>query len=188
MIATCAVCGGVLIARFTRVESGEYICRDKSCVRVPKDELDEHVEGLLLTRLADPDEYRHLTEGDDVGEQVKAARDDLAAIRAHYDELVDLTRARRMSATAFAAMEPGVLADLEKATKRLAELETPSQLRVLLGEPDVGQSLYDRWMNATPVARRTLVRLLFQSIEVTRAPSRGHRSDVSDRVRVQPTG
>ena len=44
-----------------------------------------------------------------------------------------------MTAGAFADVEPGVLEDLERATKKLAELETPSQLRVLLGDVDVNQ-------------------------------------------------
>ena len=127
MIATCGVCAGAMSVRIVRGES-EYVCRDSGHVRVPMDELDEYVEGLLLARLADPDEYRHLADGDDTSQEVQAARDELASIQDHYDGLKDLLRTRRMSPGAFADVEPGVLTDLEKATRRLAELETPSQL------------------------------------------------------------
>jgi DNA invertase Pin-like site-specific DNA recombinase len=184
MIATCGVCGGVLIARFDHGREGTYICRDRSCVRVPMDELDDFVQGLLLTRLANKREYRHLAEGDGVVAQVQAARDEVAEIQAHYDELLNLTRARRMTATAFADMEPGVLADLARASTRLAGLETPSQLRVLLGDLDDGRDVAARWKAATPVARRTLVRLLCAGITVQRAPTPGHHGPVADRVNV----
>ena len=39
----------------------------------------------------------------------------------------------------------------------------------------------------TPVGRRTLVRLMFERIAVMRAPSRGHRSPITKRVKVAPT-
>jgi DNA invertase Pin-like site-specific DNA recombinase len=187
MIATCDVCEGVLIARFSRVESGEYICRNKSCVRVPKDELDDFIEDLMLEILAKPDEYRHLADGDGNDEQVQTARDEVAAVQAHYDDLKDLTRTRRMTASAFADMEPGVLEDLARATKRATELETPSQLRTLLGDFEVGQDLHKKVRDMTPVARRTLVRLLFARIAVKRSPSAGHRSAMTDRVDVLPS-
>jgi hypothetical protein len=184
MITTCGVCGGVLIARFDHGREGTYICRDKSCVRVPMDELDDYIEALLLTRLADPDEYRHLIEDDGTDEQVQSARDEVAEIQAHYDEMKSLTKARKMSAAAFADMEPDVLGDLARAQQRLTELETPSQLLPLLGDPT--QPLKVRWDKATPVAKRTVVRLLFESIRVNRAASPGHRSPISDRVLVEP--
>jgi DNA invertase Pin-like site-specific DNA recombinase len=185
MIATCGVCGGVLIARFDRVETGQYICRDKSCVRVPMDGLDGYLEGLLLARLANPVDYRHLVEDDRAGEQVQGARDEVAEIEAHYEDLKKALRDRRMTATAFGEVEEGVLEDLKRATARRDELETPSQLRVLLGGPEAVKDLVGRWKNLTPVARRTIVRLMFERIDVTRAPSPGHRGLISDRTLVQ---
>ena len=179
MIATCGVCGGVLAVRYSR-DAGEYTCRAGGHVRGRQEELDEYVRSLIGARLADPDDYNRLVNQTD-DHRLQAARDTVAEIETHYEEMIKDLRARVMSSHAFSAAEPGVLADLEQAKAVVADLEAPESLRALLGDPR--QDFDVRWQSFTPVARRLIVRSLFASITLHRAPSPGHRGPVRDRVR-----
>ena len=105
----------------------------------------------------------------------------VAEIQAHHEAMIELMRTRALSPQAFAAAEPAVLADLERAKATVADMEAPESLRVLLGDPR--QDFDVRWQSFTPVARRLIVRSLFASITLHRAPSPGHRGPVRDRVR-----
>ncbi|HEV7146390.1 MAG TPA: recombinase family protein [Pedococcus sp.] len=181
MFMTCAVCGGPTIVRYSR-GVGAYVCQRSGHVRVPQDEVDEYVTGLLLDRLAQPEAYADLAEPD-AGPRLQAARDELAEVQADYDETLKLFRDRKLSPTAFTAVEPAKLADLQRLQAQVVELETPTSVGTLLGDPS--RDLATRWAEATPVARRSIVRMLFDRIDVARAPSRGHRGVVQDRVLVQ---
>jgi DNA invertase Pin-like site-specific DNA recombinase len=179
MIAVCAVCDGPLAVRFPRRQGPEYTCRDSGHVRVRQDDLDDYILDLIAARLADPDEYHRLVSQTD-DQRIQLARDQVVEIRAHHEAMIEQLGKRTMSAQAFAAAEPTVLADLKRAEAALTDLESPDSLRVLLGDPDL--DFRERWLGYTPVARRLIVRHLFERIALRRAPSMGHRGPVKDRV------
>jgi DNA invertase Pin-like site-specific DNA recombinase len=181
MIATCDVCGSALTVRYRR-GAPEYSCRGSGHVRVRQDDLDGLVTRLVLARLAQEDEYPHITRKDTTAE-VQAARNEVATVTAHHREMIRLMRERKMSPMAFAAAEPGVLEDIAKAEARLRELQTPDALKMLLGDP--GQDIKKRWAAATMPARREVVRTLCARLAVGRAPSPGHRADITDRVSIE---
>jgi site-specific DNA recombinase len=178
MIATCAVCDGPLAVRIVR-DGSEYTCRGGGHVRIRQDDLDEYVLDLIAQRLADAETYARLVaEPDDA--RLQAARDQLAEIRAHHDAMVEQLGKRAISAQAFSAAEPIVLADIARAEATVSDLESPDSLRVLLGDPDL--DFRERWLGFTPAARRQIVRHLFERIALRRAPSTGHRGPVKDRI------
>ena len=139
----------------------------------------------MLAYLSRPRVWKRLVAAgptDDAG--LSAARGELAAIQAHYDGLLGELRHRRMTAGAFAAVEPGVLADLDAATKRVKELEAPPPLRFLLnGQGD----LKARWEAAPVAARRDAIRKLAR-VTVRRSPQRGPvRVPAAQRTRIEWT-
>jgi hypothetical protein len=130
--------------------------------------------------------WERLTAASATGDRELAeARDDLAAIQAHYDAMVGELRARRMSPGAFAAAEPGVLADLAAAEARVKALEAPAPLRWLLGDgPLDGLADLERRWEAAPVsARRQVIRHLAEVV-VGRSPVPGHRVPAGQRTRI----
>ena len=179
MIAVCAVCDGPLSVRFPRRQGPEYTCRDSGHVRVRQDDLDDYVLDLIAARLADPDEYQRLVSQTD-DQRLQLARNQVAEIRAHHEAMIEQLGKRTMSAQAFVAAEPAVLADLKRAEAALTGLESPDSLRVLLGDPDL--DFRERWLGFTPVTRRQTVRHLFERIALRCAPSTGHRGPVKERV------
>ena len=181
MVATCAPCGGLMTVRYRR-GVGEYWCRNSGHVRIRQDELDEYVTGMVLGRLAMPDLYAAVASRD-TSAAVQAARDELAAARAHHKAMLELMKARRMSPMAFADAEPAALADIEKAEDQLRQLETAPALRRLLGDP--GEDIKERWEDAPMAARREAVRILFERLAVERTPAPGHRVHVTDRLTYQ---
>lgn len=188
MFMTCGVCGSPMMVRHDKYRGGggetNYTCRAGGHVRIPQDDLDEYITGIIFERLADPATYAALANEDD-SDRLRAARDELAELRAHHQDMVRLLATRGLSAQAFADAEPQVLADIAAVEARVHELETPNELRTLLGDP--GRAIGKRWTDAPPVAKRRVVRLLFESIVVNRSPSPGHRAPITDRVEVTPT-
>jgi hypothetical protein len=171
----------VLHVRYQR-GAGEYTCRDSGHVRVLQGEADDLVEALVVRRLADPTAYPQLTRRDTSG-QLQAARDELAAIRAHHKDMTRLLAQRKISPQAFSAAEPDVLAAIEAAAERVRSLEAPPVLRMLLGGP--GDDVAARWQAAPMAARREIVRILFARIAAGRAPAPGQRGPVTERLSIE---
>jgi hypothetical protein len=96
--------------------------------------------------------------------------------------MMRLLRERKLSAVAFAEVEPAVLADIEAAEKRVRELGAPPALRRLLGGPE--EDIAEWWEAAPMAARREVVRLLFDRVAVGRAPTPRHRGDLAERVEI----
>lgn len=188
LIAGCGVCGGPMTVRYTpnnrhpelRREA-EYTCRDGSHVRILAAKLDDYVAGLVLEWLSGPGAYNELKDAAD-DEELQGARNEFAEVEAHYKEMTRMLAARKMSAVAFGAAEPQVLADLEAARARVAELSAPTALRMLPGTP--AADIEQRWADATVVARRDVIRNLV-TVTVNRHPAPGHDLPVSARVRVE---
>lgn len=184
MIARCAHCESPLSVTYRRRGGPHYICR-RSCVLISEADLDSHVTVDVLAYLSRPRVWKRLVAAgptDDAG--LSAARDELAAIEADYRETKALFRARRISPAAFAEVEPGKLADLDAAAKRVKELEAPPPLRFLLnGQGD----LKARWEAAPVAARRDAIRKLAR-VTVRRSPQRGPvRVPAAQRTRIEWT-
>jgi DNA invertase Pin-like site-specific DNA recombinase len=188
MIARCGVCHGPLVVTYRMWEDKRpaYSCRTHSCATVDKADLDEYVTTKVLAYLARPRVWERLTAASVTGDRELAeARATLAEIEDHYAGLLDELRARRMSPGAFAATEPGVLADLDAAKARVKALEAPPSLRFLLdgGRLDGPADLERRWEAAPVTARREVIRTLGEVV-VDRSPVPGHRVPAGQRTRI----
>lgn len=185
MIAACEACGGPLAVTY-RLRAGKrpaYACRNRNCVAVDQADLDDYVTAELLAWAAKPGNWKRLVAaGPSADAGLVTARAELAAIEADYAETVDLFTKRKISPAAFAAAEPGKLADLGKAKARVNELGTPGPLRWLVhGGP---ADLAARWQDAPVAARREVVRAVAE-VTVSRSTVAGHRVPAAQRTRIE---
>jgi site-specific DNA recombinase len=181
MIARCAECGEPLTVTYRRRGGPHYACR-RSCILIGQADLDAHVTAVVLAVLARPGVWERLVKAGETGSAgLDVARGELAAIEADYRETTELFRSRRISPAAFADVEPGKLADLDAARRRVRELESPPPLRFLLDGPG---DLAGRWAAAPVSARRAVIRHL-AVVSVARANVRGPvRVPAAQRTRI----
>ena len=85
------------------------------------------MRSLIGARLADPDDYNRLVNQTD-DHRLQAARDTVAEIETHYEEMIKDLRARVMSSHVLRG-RARVLADLGPAKAVVADLEAPESLR-----------------------------------------------------------
>lgn len=184
LIATCQACGGPLTVTYRKLDGKRpaYACRDRSCFAIDQADLDEHVTTEVLTYLARPAVRQRLTAAQATGDaELAEARNSLAEIEDHYARMLEQLRTRAMSPEAFAATEPGVLADRDAARARVKTLETPPKLRFLL---DGTGTLAEQWDRAPVTARREVIRDLAAGIAVDRSPVPGHRVPAGQRTKI----
>ena len=183
LIAVCAVCGSKLTVTY-RLREGKrpaYACRDRNCVAIDQADLDSYVVAQVLAVLARPRTWKRLVAAGAAGNaELDTARAVLAALQADYDETVRLFTARKISPAAFAAVEPGKLADLEAARQHVSSLEAPAPLRFMLDGP---ADLAARWQAAPVSARRQAIQALVR-VAVGKSASAGHRVPAAQRVTI----
>lgn len=183
LIARCGECGGPLTVRYRR-EVREYVCRQKFCVRLPADDLDELATAVMLAYLGEPGRYERLrAPGADAGPELARVRTELSAARAELADWRARAARREVTAASFAAIEPGVIDGIERLEKRERELATPPELAALLPGDDLAAS----WEAAPVAARRRVAALLCRPgrlgyLRVMRCPVPGHRLRAEDRV------
>ena len=191
-IALCDVCGGLLYAtsRRSRREDGspirEYECSERSCVRIPADDLDAYAEALVFDHLSQDDviaDLRSATEND-AGELAKV-RSDLAAARADLQALRNAGRERKIDLQTLLDVEPGYVARVKELEQHEQDLMTPPALAGLIGP---AEQVIEEWDRKGIPARREIARLLFApdaigELRVTRPPGCGPRADLSRVVR-----
>lgn len=191
MIAQCGVCQGPLTAAYPKARDRRpvYACRDKRCVHIDHDDLDEYVLAALVAYLAEDENQRALTaaaQADD-GEELTRARGALAEAEAEYKATVALFKAGKISAFAFAEAEPAKIAARDAARERLRELEVPPELRAIMRDPKL--SLAEQVADAPLAAQRNLIRYMMR-VEVGRAPAsdkfvtQGCRIPAEDRTEI----
>jgi DNA invertase Pin-like site-specific DNA recombinase len=154
-IAVCNVCGGPIFVTF-RHEHPSYQCR-KGCVRVRKDDIEQHAEEVMLAYLAGPLNVAALKRAEADSDALQAVRDELAAARARHTELADEVATGALSAALAARAEPQMLATITALERREAELATPS---ALAGFITPGADVARRWQVAPMSTRREVARLL----------------------------
>lgn len=190
LIAVCDKCGGFLAVSFRNGTGREYCCRDKSCIRIPADDLDAYAEQVILAYLARPDVIAELRASDGENSALAAVRSDLAAARAELASLRALASRpvgdpQRLSAASLAAIEPGLVRQVAGLESSERELSVPSALAGLITP---GKDVRRRWKAAPVSARREIARMLCSpailgQLRVTRAPVPGQRVPASQRVR-----
>jgi site-specific DNA recombinase len=122
--------------------------------------------------------------GSDHDAELVAVRDRLADLREQHDQLAAAVASGRLSTMLAAKSEPLILAEIDQAEKREAELITPSVLTELI-KP--GADVAKRWKQAKVSTKREVARLLFSAdmlgeLRVLRSPSRGHRCPIEQRL------
>lgn len=177
MIATCGVCGNVLVVT-TRRDRPEYQCRRPGCVRIRQTDLDELATDVMLGYLARPDVYEDLRRGVEDSEELATIRAAIAATQQRLDELADALARGGISVSTAARAEPGILAQLGTLRETERALSTPATLTGLV-EP--GADVARRWRTLPVSARREVARLLLSpdllgTLAVLRRPvgSGGH--------------
>lgn len=182
MIARCEHCETALSVTFRRRGGPHYCCR-RSCVLIGMAELDDYVTAEVLARVV-----KHWKElaaaGRTDDRELVAARAELAKAEVEYQQLKGALKRKKLSVDAFADAEPGYLADVDAARKRVRELQAPPRLRWLLG--DGPHDVAERWKAAAVPARRDAIRAL-AVVTVSRSPRRGPvRVPAAERVSVEP--
>ena len=156
MIARCDVCGDVLTCK-TRLGVWWYVCRTGGHVRVEESELDTYAERVMFAYLARPDVADMMTAAATSGPDLDHARAELAAVRAELESLYAEVAARRLSASALAAIEPGLLAQAEQLETQVRELSAPPALAGIITP---GPGARNRWASLPMAARREVARIL----------------------------
>jgi DNA invertase Pin-like site-specific DNA recombinase len=184
LIAGCGECGGPLTVRYQR-GARVYTCRERSCLRVPADELDQYAATVVLAYLARPANYAQLTATPDSGPELARVRSELGRARDDLGEWRRRAGRREVSAESFAAIEPGILGDIGRLEDEERRMSAPAPLAWLLGP---AEDLVARWADAPVSARRDAYRLLCSPrylgiLKACRSPVPGHRVPIAERVR-----
>jgi site-specific DNA recombinase len=186
MIACCAECGGPVSVLYKRGER-MYRCRSKGCASIAADDLDAYAEAVMLAYLSREDIIEELRSGDHDDAELAEVRAELATARGELDQLRADGRARRITVGTIAAVEPGLVADVQRLEQRERDLSTPP---VLAGILEPGKDVARRWAAAPMAARRQVARILCSPsilgrLMVGRNPEtgRGHRVPAHERVR-----
>jgi site-specific DNA recombinase len=170
--ARCYRCGKVLRA----VGRLKYACVARGCMAVAAKiaDVDRDVSALIVARLQKPDAADLFTPTDDSDGQLAVAQTELADLRAHLAEHVELAAARKLSAATLAAVEQRLTPQIERAEARVTKLATPSRLAEFAGV-DVAAV----WDDLLPATRREFVTAL---ADVVLGPAQGRRKWTDDRL------
>lgn len=185
MIALCDPCSSPMRAGKGR-DQPVYRCGGAGCTTVPKDELD--VLGLrrMEDYLSSKNVHQGLRQADARdSEELGKVRADIAKENAELSNLKARTKAGELTIDFAASVEPGIRARLADLEERRRELETPPELRGLVGTREEVHALLtsiDDIGRLRRVARLVLSRPLAGEMRVLQSPSRGHRVPVKDRV------
>ncbi len=185
MIALCGPCSGPLSANTLRGEP-VYRCHHNGCVCVLEADLDR----LAMRRIEDylSAEVVHAglqQAGEQAAEELAQLDALLASERAELKNLERRVRARELSIDFAASVEPGIRARLAELEARRTELETPPELRGLVGprgEVQARLAAIDDVARLRRIAQLVLSPRLAGELRVMRSPSRGHRVPVENRT------
>ncbi len=182
-IARCGKCGGVmvrLVGRMTRTQSGSkrqppaYACSECHGVRRKQDLVDAVVEGIIISRLGQPDALELLTRGDE-GE-ASEARAALDAIDARLSNAADAYAAGALELDQLTRITSQLRIDREvhaRALERSMPAAVPSNL--------AGPHAAEGWAALSMDAKRAVLQML---VRVTILPSGPGRDFDPELVRV----
>lgn len=172
MIARCDPCGGPLAIHRKRGRES-YRCRDKGCVLIGKDVLDDFLRERLLTYLERPELEGRLRRGDeaaagavaDLERQLVDARGELTSLKAKV-------KSGQLSVDWVVDVAPAIEERISRLDDQLREVRTPSALRGF-----VGGSARARWREAPTARKRAVARAVFSpdwagTVRLRRAPAK----------------
>lgn len=137
IIAECGVCGGQMVTRKSRDNgngfSRSYACVSAWCVARKIDDVDAHVEAVLLERLSRPDALALFNDDDDAA--TGDILDEITALRGRLDGFYDAAAAGDITAQALARIEPGLLAQIKEQEARIKNSGVPTVLYDLVDAP-----------------------------------------------------
>lgn len=182
LIARCDVCGGLLAAKKPDTPNAMYVCNPGGHVTVPYSELNEYVEGEILTYLSRPENLALLAESDDA--DLEQAQASVAEIEGELRKLAARVTAGDLGVDFAALIEPGLRARLEAAREAEERLSKPA---VLAGLIEPGVAVEVSWGRAPMASKREVVRILLTptllgEVRVVRSPVKRHRVPIEDRV------
>jgi DNA invertase Pin-like site-specific DNA recombinase len=180
--ARCDVCGGPLGTTY-RFGGRRYQC-GRGHTLIDADELDAWAEHQILALLTRPDVLRRLQPKVADAMALRAARNEVARVRAEHADLAAQVGAGKLSAKLAAGAEPAIVARLDQAERRVQELTTPVGLRQLIAP---GPKVRAQWNAAPMEVRRQVAALLFVRGVLgvlTVAPVNGGKNTVESRIRL----
>jgi DNA invertase Pin-like site-specific DNA recombinase len=170
-IATAHGCTmGGRMSMQTRRDSREirYRCLDDSCLSISGPDLESYVVRLVMARLSDP-AMRAVFTSDDV---LSAAQADVTRLSLELAKARDAWARDKVSDEAFALKEGVLMPQLAAARVRVETSTSASAVLTLLGEGEFTATVgRPRWEAMSMAARRSVIKTLFERIEV--APSQG---------------
>jgi site-specific DNA recombinase len=170
-IARCGLCDGWMAVIRRGANRTVYQCRDRGHVWIEREELDAALTKLVIERLSEPDSFPHLP-GQQDETAVVALRAEEAVLRAELDGYADDAVNGRIDRSFAAKVVAKLNTRIAEVQRRIEQAITPPALTGLLaGDP--GEDVATRWAKAPISARREVLRLLFSSIVVNKAPNEG---------------
>lgn len=169
---TSAPCGGWLNTQpESKHRPARYRCNDDGCISIRAEDLDEVAKQIILKRLARSDARGLFMPPDN---EASAAQAEVARLQKRLDEArASFAAPDGISATALAALEHAVQPRLDTAVRRVAELTTCAAGLELLGTGRFTVQVGEPRWEALPLAgRRSVVKTLFEKIEVGPATRR----------------
>jgi len=180
-IARCGVCNGWMAVLRRGTSRTVYQCRDRGCVWIEREQVDDYLIKLVIERLARPDGYRHLPDGADES-AVEELRGQLAGLRAELDGYADDAAEGRIDRSFAARVVSKLNIKIAEVQRRIEQAITPPALVGLLaGDP--GEDVRTRWNRAPVSAQREVLRLLFSEIMIAKGPG-----DVDERIAIDWRG
>jgi hypothetical protein len=137
-VARCAECGGKLAVKKTPANNRRtvfkmaYTCRDRACVGIGLDLLDDYAEEVMVRWLSDPDVVADLTRVDD-SPAATLARADLERLRADQEALYRDARTGRVSPVIATTTEQGLKQRIHEAEQQIQAATLPPVLRGNIG-------------------------------------------------------
>ncbi|SFO34773.1 Site-specific DNA recombinase [Pseudonocardia ammonioxydans] len=171
-LATCGECGGK-IRRIKNRGTPSYACAGnraqhmagarRFCVSRKIEFVDAYVTDVIVERLSQPD-MLDMFAPEDSADARAAARRDLEEARADLEALRAAAKARTVSIVSFLDLEPGLVARVADAERRVQPVEVPALLDEVAG-PDAAA----RWEALEPEQKREIIRML-ADIRIMRRP------------------
>jgi DNA invertase Pin-like site-specific DNA recombinase len=179
-VARCGECGSKLTTKLagekSRLRGDMYACRERGCVGIYENDLDEYVTKVMIRWLSLPDTAKQLAANGDRG-KAALARADLERANAEHADLLRSAKRGGVSLALAEAMEQEILTRIADAKQQIADAEAPPLLQGLVGE-QAGQG----WAGLTIPQRRQVIADV-ADIRVRRVGRSGNQQvPVRDRV------
>jgi site-specific DNA recombinase len=185
MIGKCDPCGGPLNVSVER-GNAVYRCRDKGCVRVSKDDLEQVAVDRALRYLSSPEVYRWLKQADDdASETLAEVERKLTDVRFELDDLERRVSEGRLTLEFAERVEPGIRSRIKALQEQRDAIRTPTALRGLFTP---GEDAAERWRAMSEVVqRRRLLSVVLSprfagELRVLRSPVKHQRVPAVERV------